>query len=183
MNMKIKSLLFATLIISCVTSVFTQDKKIDIASIVLATGTPCGNPLAQSDTYFSTEQDNGVLVVNVIDGNTILIERQDKTQRQFVLGGVDAPAIERKEGKRAQRYLSKLLLKKRVDLSRHGSFDEAQTIGGIVSLKNSAVRANEEMLESGKARFKQSEYLTSFDNCMYEKLSETAKEKGKGVWK
>jgi endonuclease YncB( thermonuclease family) len=98
------------------------------------------------------------------------------------LGGVDVPKIKTQEGMTSRQYLSELVWGKRVTLLLHGVSDEDKTLGGRVSLETPPFDVNQAMIESGLACYKESEYLTSFDNCMYKLSAEKAQKEKKGLW-
>jgi endonuclease YncB( thermonuclease family) len=144
--------------------------------------TPCGHPLEQSDIYSHPTEWESLLVTDVPDGRTIVVLLPNGISKRMKLGGVDVPKINTQEGMASQQYLSELVLGKRVRLLLYSVSDEAQTLGGKVSLETAPHDVNEAMLESGMARYKGSEYITSFDSCLYKLSAEKAQKEKKGLW-
>jgi endonuclease YncB( thermonuclease family) len=159
-----------------------QDTKSKAPLPVLSLETPCGNPLEQSDAYFHPIGWKNLLVTKVIDGRTILVLLPNGARKRMKLGGIDVPKIKSREGIASLRYLSGIVFGKRVTLLLHSVSDEDKTLGGRVSLETSPFDVNQAMIESGMARYKESEYLTSFDNCMYKLSAEKAQKEKKGLW-
>ena len=158
-----------------------QETKPKAALPNLNLETPCGNPLEQSDGYRQPAGWKDLLVTKVIDGRTILVLLPNGATRRMKLGGVDVPKNKTREARASRRYLSALVLRKHVTLLLHS--DEDKTLGGRVSLDTSPVEVNQAMIDSGMARYKESEYLTSFDNCMYKLSAEKAQKEKKGLWR
>ena len=161
---------------------WAQDTRSRIPSPIFNLDTPCGNPLEQSDAYHHPSGWKGLLVTKVIDGRTIIALLPNGVSKRMKLGGVDSPKIRTQEGLASRRYLSDLVLGKRVTLLLHGVSDADKTLGGRVSLETFPADVNQAMIEAGMARYEESQYLTSFDNCMYKLSAEKAQTGKKGLW-
>jgi endonuclease YncB( thermonuclease family) len=159
-----------------------QDTKPKGQLPILDLKTPCGNPLEVSDGYFHPTEWKSLLVTKVIDGRTIVVFLPNGTSKRMKLGGVAVSKIKTQEGMASQEYLSAMVLGKRVTLLLHGVSDEDKILGGRVRLESAPFDVNGAMIESGMARYKESEHLTWFDNCMYKLSAEKAQEEKKGLW-
>lgn len=102
--------------------------------------------------------------------------------KRMKLGGLDVPKAKTQEGMASRQYLSDLVLDKRVRLLLHGVSENDEALGGRVSLETPPFDVNEAMIKAGMARYKRSEYLTSFDNCIYKVAAEKAEQEKKRLW-
>lgn len=181
MNMKRLLVCCALLLICCsIAAAQNGESKISLSDI---RETPCGDPLAQSDAYYTPDGYNNLLVTKVIDSRTIIVLLSNGKSKKMRLGGIDAPRHGTKEWKISRQHLSNLVLGKRVDVLLHDSSEEDKLPGGRVSAAGTAPDVNLAMLESGMARYKRDTYLTSFDGCMYNLAAEKAKAEQKGFWR
>src|SRR5947207_15840943 len=95
-----------------------QDSK---PSITDFSNDPCGNPMVVSTAYILEKGK----VLDVIDGETLLVELTDKKRKRIKLIGVSAPNSESASGKSAKEYLANLVLGKSVEIS-FISFEDAK---------------------------------------------------------
>lgn len=117
-------------------------------------------------------QELGSLVVNVLDGDTFVLE----TSQRVRLAGLDAPAIDLCGGQEAKEKLDSLVMGKRVIL-REPVVDVWGRIIALVYVGNQFI--NEEVLKEGGG------YYTSDKNSQREVLKATARlarEREKGVF-
>lgn len=77
-------------------------------------------------------------VTNVIDGNTLEMLSDEKEKVKIVLWGVDSPEISQTYGDVAYKYVSELLLKKKVTVEIMGKDKQGNKLG-IVHFKNENV--------------------------------------------
>jgi endonuclease YncB( thermonuclease family) len=143
---------------------------------------PCGNPIEHSDIYFTPDEYGNTVVTKVLNGNTVLVTLSNGKRKVIKLGGVVAPGIKTEAGKISLKYLSELVLNKRVEILLYGSDLKDKVVGGRISLEAAPFDVNLAMLESGMGRYGSIEHLTSYDKCKYQIAAEEARKKKKGLW-
>lgn len=143
---------------------------------------PCGNPVVHSDFYFTPDEYENAIVTKVVSGNFVVITVGNGKRKRVKLGGVDAPDIKTEAGQLSQRYLSELVLNKRVKILLYGNDFKDKVVGGRLSLEG-VPSVNLSMLESGMGRYGLAEHLTSYDKCVYRLASEKAQKEKKGLWR
>lgn len=122
---------------------------------------------------------NQVRVKSVTDGDTVVIQGQDK-EAKVRLACIDAPEMAQPYGEEAKQRLTALIpvnstIKlKIVDTDRYGRMvAEIYRDGTLVNLK---------LVQEGKA-YVYRDYLSNCDGAKYLKAEEKAKRSKKGVWK
>ncbi len=150
-NSKIQSIVivyFLILLLLCIfTSVLTYSV---ISKIDLSINLP--SYAVESNTY---------LVIEVIDGDTIKVERENKVVTVRLIG-IDAPEIRQKECKykESTEYLEELILNKRVNLEADFTQENTDRYGRelrYIFINN--LNVNKQMLTAGMAK----EYTYSKD--------------------
>lgn len=150
-NSKIQSIVivyFLILLLLCIfTSVLTYSV---ISKIDLSINLP--SYAVESNTY---------LVIDVIDGDTIKVERENKVVTVRLIG-IDAPEVRQKECKykESTEYLEELILNKRVNLEADFTQENTDRYGRelrYIFINN--LNVNKQMLTTGMAK----EYTYSKD--------------------
>jgi endonuclease YncB( thermonuclease family) len=181
MRPEYRLLVICLLLLSTASLATSQEAKPQIPLDLQVKG-PCGDPLTQSDFYFYLDGYNKVLVSEVIDGQTIIVTLGDGKSKLVTLGGIDAPDVQTQEGRISQQYLSGLVLRKSVAVLLHGSSTTDKSLGGRISLQTSPSDVNLAMIEAGMGRYKESNYLTTYDKCRFKLAAENSKRAKKGLW-
>jgi endonuclease YncB( thermonuclease family) len=114
-------------------------------------------------------------VVTVIDGNTVEIFTPENETYKILLFGIDCPELGQEYGKKAKRYLEKLILNKEVRVEIQG-IDRWGNRLGIILFEG--IDPREELLQEGLAWTSEKNPIEAF-----ELMKEKSKEKGKGLWK
>jgi micrococcal nuclease len=146
-------------------------------------------PDRQADDY-ARYHDQGFVVVNVVDGDTIVIDAPDHSDRvtRIRLWGVDTPEVARGDkagmhfGAEATEYAKAVLLGRRVHvaLSPDKSRDKYDRLLAYVLLERGGRMFNEMLLEEGYSyadpRFEH-HYARQF-----QALEKRARKAGRGLW-
>jgi endonuclease YncB( thermonuclease family) len=114
-------------------------------------------------------------VVTVIDGNTLEILTPENETYKILLFGIDCPELGQEYGKKAKRYLEKLILNKEVTVEIQGKDRWGNRLGIILF---EGVDPREGLLQEGLAWTSEKNPIEAF-----ELMKEKSKEKGKGLWK
>jgi endonuclease YncB( thermonuclease family) len=144
---------------------------------------PCGNPAVHSDFFISLAEFEGAKVTKVVSGNTVIVTLVNGKRRQMKLSGVAAPDIKTEAGQLSQKYLSELVLNRRVEILLDGGDFRGKEVGIRLPLEGVLSDVNLSMLESGMARYGLVENLGSYDKCVYRLAAEKAQKEKKGLWK
>jgi endonuclease YncB( thermonuclease family) len=115
-------------------------------------------------------------VVSVIDGNTIELMADDNESYKIMLFGIDSPELEQEFGEKAQRFLQKLILDKKVSVTIQGKDRWGNRLGII--LIDGKVDPRFDLLEAGLAWTAERNPIEELET-----VKEKAREKGKGLWK
>lgn len=147
-NSKIQSIVivyFLILLLLCIfTSIFTSILTYSVISkIDLSINPP--SYAVESNTY---------LVIDVIDGDTIKVERENKVATVRLIG-IDAPEVRQKECKykESTEYLEELILNKRVNLEADFTQENTDRYGRelrYIFINN--LNVNKQMLTAGMAK-------------------------------
>lgn len=146
-------------------------------------GSPCGDPAVHSDYYFTPEEFEGATVTKVVSGDAVVVTLVNGKRRSVSLGGVEAPDIKTEAGQSSRRYLSGLVLNKRVEVLFYGSDFRGKAVGLRVAAGGASPDVNLSVLESGMGRYRPAERLPSYDKCVYRLAAEKAEQGKKGLWK
>jgi endonuclease YncB( thermonuclease family) len=155
-----------------------QDSKLSITDF---SNDPCGNPLTVSTAYILVKGK----VLNVIDGETLLVELTDKKRKRIKLIGVVTPNVESASGKSAKEYLANLVLGKPVEISFIGIEDaKRKQITAQVSVEGGTEPdVNRKMLRAGLARYKEAgSSLDWYLTCQYKRAENDARAARRGLW-
>lgn len=124
-------------------------------------------------------------VKRVLDGGTILVARQS-LEIKVRLVGIDAPEVGKKKhetgqpyGRKATKYLVKLLLNKRIIVEEYGT-DRYGRILGVVFVNGT--NSNLEMVKAGFAEVYRGPSAKGLDLDPYWKAEAEAKEAKQGMW-
>lgn len=178
MNRILKCALTVTFFLAGGLSAVAQDSK---PSIIHFSNDPCGNPMVVSTAYILEKGK----VLDVIDGETLVVELSDKKRKRIKLIGVGAPNRESDSGKSAKEYLANLVLGKSVEIS-FISFEDTkrtQITAQVFVAEGEKPDVNREMLKAGLARYKDAGassdwYLT----CHYKRAEDDARAAKRGLW-
>jgi endonuclease YncB( thermonuclease family) len=177
MNWKLLSALLVLLL--------TQSSAVSqsVGSNLSFPNSPCGNPAEQSDYYLTPDEYRNSTVTKVVNGNTVIVTLGNGKRKRMKLGGVDAPDVKTHAGQLSQRYLSQLVLNKRVEILLYDSNFQAKVVGGRLSLEGVPADVNLAMLESGMGRYGLTEHLLAvYDKCIYRIAAAKAQTEKKGLW-
>lgn len=115
-------------------------------------------------------------VIEVIDGNTLIVQSDDETFYKVVLFGIDCPELSQKYGDKAKKCLEKLALKKDVTVVFEGKDRMGNYLGTVTTDKNLDPRIK--LLEDGLAWTSEREPVADLESFRM-----AAQQKGKGLWK
>lgn len=174
----LKCALAVPLFLSGVIYALAQDAKPSIPDF---SNDPCGNPLVVSTAYILVEGK----VLNVIDGETILVELTDKRRKRIKLIGVDAPNRKSSLGTSAKEYLANLVLGKSVGIS-FVNFEDQRRKQMMAQVSVAGIKepdVNREMLKAGLARYKTAgSSLDWYLTCHYKRTESEARAAKRGLW-
>lgn len=131
--------------------------------------------LALSASGFAGNVLNGK-VTSVIDGNTFEMLAEDNESYKIMLFGVDSPELGQEFGEKAKKFLEKMILNKKVNVSIQGKDRWGNRLGIVLIEGMTDPRYN--LLEAGLAWTAEREPIQDL-----EAIKEKAREKGKGLWK
>lgn len=115
-------------------------------------------------------------VVSVIDGNTIELLSDDNESYMIMLYGIDSPELGQEFGDKAQKFLQKIVLDKKVNVKIQGKDRWGNRLGII--LIEGKIDPRFELLEAGLAWTAERNPIEELES-----VKEKAREKGKGLWK
>lgn len=115
-------------------------------------------------------------VVTVIDGNTVELIADDNETYKIMLSGIDSPELGQDYGDKAKQFLESLLLEKSVTVDVKGK-DRYGIRHGVVII-DGETDPRVELLKEGLAWTREMD-----PDKTLERLRETARENGKGLWK
>lgn len=147
---------------------------------------PCGDPSRESMLW----EEVAGKVVQVIDGDTIVISREKKKRVLVHLVGIDAPAINQAFGREAQQFLENAVLGKVVSVLVNPSNwiykkPRPKEISGVVHLPSGEIQdVNLALIQAGMARHKNSESYTmsNYTECQYKNVEAEARTSKRGLW-
>lgn len=113
-------------------------------------------------------------VIDVIDGNTLLIETSDDTYR-VILHGIDSPEPGQRFAEQSTTRLKELVLKKKVTIQLQGRDRQGHRIGRIYL--DATTDPHHEMVKSGLAW-----PAEKHSDPTLEALKEEARQKSLGIW-
>ena len=121
----------------------------------------------------------------VTDGDTITVT-QNGFKTTIRLVGIDAPEKSRKKHDPGQpfsqastKYLAGMVLNKDVNIKRYGKDRYGRTLGVVYVDGNNV---NLEMVESGLAEVYKGKPATGFNNGLFQKAENDARDAGRGMW-
>ena len=115
-------------------------------------------------------------VVSVVDGNTIELLSDDNESYMIMLYGIDSPELGQEFGDKAQKFLQKIALDKKVNVKIQGKDRWGNRLGII--LIEGKIDLRLELLEAGLAWTAERNPIVELES-----VKEKAREKGKGLWK
>ncbi len=115
-------------------------------------------------------------VVSVVDGNTIELLSEDNESYMIMLYGIDSPELGQEFGDKAQKFLQKIVLDKKVNVKIQGKDRWGNRLGII--LIEGKIDPRFELLEAGLAWTAERNPIEELES-----VKEKAREKGKGLWK
>jgi len=115
-----------------------------------------------------------VNILSIINGDTFLASK-DGREIKVRMKGIDAPKLKEDYGKEAKKYLSRLILNKKVDI-KESNVDKYGRVVGEIFLNNENI--NILMLKTGNARCMKSQ--KSEKNYM--NAQKLAQKEKKGLW-
>lgn len=113
-------------------------------------------------------------VIEVIDGNTLLVETPEDTYR-VILHGIDSPEPGQKFAEQSTARLKELVLKKKVTITMQGRDRHGHRIGRIYL--DASTDPHHEMVKSGLAW-----PAEKHNDPALEALKEEAQQKSLGIW-
>ena len=148
---------------------------------------PCGDPTVESMAWEVVEGK----VVEVIDGDTIVMSLDSKERLLVHLVGIDAPSLNQPFGRDAQRFLESMVRGKKiaayVNPSNWGfTRPRPKEITGVIYLRGAdEPDANLSLVRAGLARHKKSQPYTiaRYTECQYERAEEQARAAKRGLWR
>lgn len=151
----------------------------------------CGAPFVQNCAYVLLQKGeftgavNVTRVVDVIDAQTVVVRFGDGTEKTVSLTEIDARNLGPQERQAAQAFPSSLR-GSRVDVLIHHyaieELDRSAALEARVSCHDTGRDLAVSLLDAGLAEYSESEYLCSFDNCVYKAAADGAKAAGRGHW-
>ena len=120
-------------------------------------------------------------VLNVVDGDTIKVKFENKIKK-IRLSAIDAPEIKQNHGKESKKFLSDLIIKKKIKFHKLGT-DRYRRLLGIIYYNDKDV--NLEMVINGHA-WVYRKYLRSIPKKyrnLYKNSEKEAKSRKIGLWK
>ena len=115
-------------------------------------------------------------VISVPDGNTIEVFANDNESYMIMLYGIDSPELSQEYGAKAQKFLQKIILNKKVTIKIQGKDRWGNRLGVI--LIDGKIDPRLELLEAGLAWTAERNPLEELES-----VKEKAREQGKGLWK
>jgi endonuclease YncB( thermonuclease family) len=120
-------------------------------------------------------------VVEIIDGDTVLILDQFRSSRKIWLAGIDAPELGQLYGERSKKHLGDLVMNQSIEVE----YIQRERYGRIVGkLIKDGKDINLHQISNGYAwYFKQNENeLSKLDSAIYRSAESAAKSKHQGLW-
>jgi endonuclease YncB( thermonuclease family) len=147
---------------------------------------PCGDPSRESMFWV----DAAGKVVQVIDGDTVIVLTGKKNRVRVHLAGIAAPPMNQRFGHEAQQFLEITVLGKAVTvlvnpgawLNKH---PQPKEIIGVINLQDGDRRdVNLALIKAGLARHKNSEPYTmsNYTECQYKIAEAEARAAKLGLW-
>ncbi len=115
-------------------------------------------------------------VTSVIDGNTIEMKTDDNELYKIMLYGIDSPELDQEFGEKAKKFLEKMILDKKVNVTIQGKDRWGNRLGII--LIEGTIDPRYELLEAGLAWTSERDPIQEL-----EAIKDKARDKGKGLWK
>lgn len=134
----------------------------------------CGEQPDSLDDYFMPSDFAGIEVVEVTNGNTIVVLLSNKTRKTVRLSGLSVSDVKTNEGKQAQQFLSNMVLGKKIFLFQYQK-TSADKMEGIIALAGTYADVNLSMLKAGMASYEKSKHLSEYDNCAYKTTTNSNK--------
>src|SRR5260221_1170390 len=113
-------------------------------------------------------------VVSVVDGNTIELLSDDNESYMIMLYGIDSPELGQEFGHKAQKFLQKIALDKKVNVKIQGNDRWGNRLGII--LIEGKIDLRLEVLEAGLAWTPERNPIVRLES-----VNEKDREKGKGL--
>jgi endonuclease YncB( thermonuclease family) len=136
----------------------------------------CGEQPDSLNDYLMPSEFSDVEVVEVANGNTIVVVIANKNRKTIKLTGLIVSDIKTDEAKKSQQFLSGLVLGKRIFVLQYEKTN-TDNMEGIVTLAGNYTDVNLSMLKSGLARYEKSKFLSEYDNCAYKQTALKANKK------
>jgi endonuclease YncB( thermonuclease family) len=115
-------------------------------------------------------------VTSIVDGNTFEMIADDNESYKIMLYGIDSPELGQEFGDKARKFLEKMMLDKKVNVTIQGK-DRWGNRLGIVLIEGTK-DPRYDLLEAGLAWTAERDPIQEL-----EAIKEKAREKGKGLWK
>jgi len=127
-------------------------------------------------SFVQAENELSGKVTSVPDGNTIELIADDNESYKIILYGIDSPEFGQEYGDKAQKFLQKMILDKKVVVKIQGKDRWGNRLGVI--LIDGKIDPRFELLEAGLAWTAERNRLEELES-----VKEKARVKGKGLWK
>ena len=115
-------------------------------------------------------------VTSVVDGNTFEMIADDNESYKIMLYGIDSPELGQEFGDKAKKFLEKMILDKKVNVTVQGKDRWGNRLG--IVLIEGTIDPRFDLLEAGLAWTAERDPIQEL-----EAIKEKAREKGKGLWK
>ena len=115
-------------------------------------------------------------VTSVIDGNTFEMLADDNESYKIMLYGIDSPELGQEFAEKAKKFLEKMILNKKVNVSLQGKDRWGNRLG--IVLIEGRTDPRYDLLEAGLAWTAERDPIQELES-----IKEKAREKGKGLWK
>lgn len=134
----------------------------------------CGDPRVESMAWRVIAG----IVVEIVDGDTIVVLTDDDARKRVDLAAVDASASD--EAGRA--LLTRRILNRRVDVLTGFSDVARDALAGVV--REGGKDVNRELLEAGAARYREPAAYTvsNYTGCVYRIVENQARDAKRGAW-
>jgi endonuclease YncB( thermonuclease family) len=148
---------------------------------------PCGDPRVES---FSCPHLRGK-VVEVVDGDTIVLALADRRRVRVELVGISAPERRQAFGRAARLLLQSLVAGRVVEVCASTSQylllrrSKIREMAGVVQLREMGMLdVNLSMIQAGLARHAKARpyYMSNHDECHYGRAEKEARAAGRGLW-
>ena len=141
----------------------------------------CGNPLMESNVWFTRK----VKVLQILTGDTLLVQLDKQRQLTVVLSGISAPKGTDAYAKESLAHLKGLLGGKTIELQFNPSEKDLKQKNSIICVVHLGVAdVNLTMIQKGLARYQEppSYVMSNYTACTYRLAEKEAQKFKVGLW-